>query len=70
LEQRNITLLSGLDLAGLLRVLDQNWYQISNSLDFTPEARYFVKEMQTIRNWGLLKNSSHRPVALNRRSGR
>lgn len=50
LEQRNITTLGGLDLAGLLRVLDQNWYQISTSLDLTSEARHFVKEMQTVRN--------------------
>ena len=50
LEQRNITSLSGLDLSGLLRVLDRNWYQISNSLDLTSEARHFVKEMQTVRN--------------------
>ena len=49
-EQRNITSLGGLDLAGLLRVLDQNWYQISSSLDLTSEARHFVKEMQTVRN--------------------
>jgi ATP-dependent helicase HepA len=50
LEQRNITSLSGLDLAGLLRVLDQNWYQISNRLDLNSEARHYVKEMQTVRN--------------------
>lgn len=50
LEQRNITSLDGLDLAGLLRVFDQNWYQISNKLNLTFEARHFVKEMQTIRN--------------------
>lgn len=50
LEQHNITSLGGLDLAGLLRILDQNWYQISNSLDLTSEARHFVKEMQTVRN--------------------
>lgn len=50
LEQRNIKSLSGLDLSGLLRVLDQNWYQISNSLNLTSEARHFVKEMQTVRN--------------------
>ena len=50
LEQRNITSLAGLDLAGLLRVLDQNWYQISSSLDLTSESRHFVKEMQTVRN--------------------
>ena len=50
LEQRNITSLGGLDLAGLLRVLDQNWYQISSALNLTSEARHFVKEMQTVRN--------------------
>lgn len=50
LEQRHVTSLNGLDLAALLRILDQNWYQISNSLDFTTEARHFVKEMQTVRN--------------------
>lgn len=50
LEQHNITSLGGLDLAGLLRVLDQNWYQISNTLALTSEARHFVKEMLTVRN--------------------
>lgn len=50
LEQRNITSLGGLDLAALLRILDQNWYQISSSLGLTSEDRHFVKEMQTIRN--------------------
>jgi len=50
LEQRNIDSLAALDLAALLRVLDQNWYQISTKLDLTSEARHFVKEMQTVRN--------------------
>ncbi|MDZ7759485.1 MAG: Swt1 family HEPN domain-containing protein [Desulfovermiculus sp.] len=50
LEQRNITSLGGLDLAALLRILDQNWYQISSSLNLTSEDRHFVKEMQTVRN--------------------
>jgi ATP-dependent helicase HepA len=50
LEQRNITSLGYLDLAGLLRVLDQNWYQISSNLNLASEFRHFVKEMQTIRN--------------------
>jgi len=50
MEQCSITTLGGLDLAGLLRVMDQNWYQISNGLDLTPESRHFVKEMQTVRN--------------------
>ena len=50
LEQRNIASLAALDLAALLRVLDQNWYQISTKLNLTSEERHFVKEMQTIRN--------------------
>ena len=50
IEQRNITTLNDLDLAGLLRVLDQNWYQVSTSLSLTSEDRHFVKEMQTVRN--------------------
>jgi superfamily II DNA or RNA helicase len=50
LEQRNIGSLAALDFAALLRVLDQNWYQVSSRLDLTSEARHFVKEMQTIRN--------------------
>jgi superfamily II DNA or RNA helicase len=50
IEQRNIGSLAALDLAALLRVLDQNWYKISTRLDLTSESRHFVKEMQTIRN--------------------
>lgn len=50
MEQRGLSSLGALDLAALLRVLDQNWYQISNKLGLTAEARHFVKEMQTIRN--------------------
>ncbi|MEK6777720.1 MAG: helicase-related protein [bacterium] len=50
MEQRNIGSLGALDLAALLRVLDQNWYQISTKLGLTSESRHFVKEMQTVRN--------------------
>ena len=50
IEQRGLSSLGALDIAGLLRVLDQNWYQISNKLGLTSESRHFVKEMQTIRN--------------------
>lgn len=49
-EQRGIASLSALDLAALLRVLDQNWYRIASKLGLTSEACHFVKEMQTIRN--------------------
>ena len=50
MEQRGVASLDALDLAALLRVLDQNWYQISNKLALTSESRHFLKETQTIRN--------------------
>ncbi len=49
-KEPGINSLTSLDLAALLRVLDQNWYQISTKLNLTSEARHFVKEMQTVRN--------------------
>ena len=52
-EQHGLGSLGSLDLAALLRVLDQNWYQISNKLGLTSEARHFVKEMQTNPQLGL-----------------
>lgn len=49
-EQRGLDSLTFLDLAALLRVLDQNWYKISMEMNLPSEARHFVKEMQTVRN--------------------
>ncbi len=49
-EERQVTTLSGLDLAGLLRVLDQNWYEISTAHALANEARNWLKEAQSIRN--------------------
>lgn len=49
-EKKGINSLASLDLAALLRVLNQNWYQISAKLNLTAEERHFVKEMQTVRN--------------------
>jgi len=50
IKDRKITSLSSLDLAALLRVLDQNWFQLSTKENLTSESRHYVKEMQTIRN--------------------
>ena len=47
---RGITSIRGLDLAGLIRVLDRNWFQISNQFNLSFEDRHFVKEMQSVRN--------------------
>lgn len=49
-EEKGITSLTELDLAGLLRVLDQNWHDINASRRLPFEARNWLKEAQSIRN--------------------
>lgn len=50
LKQSRINDLSGLDLAGLLRVIDQNWFELSSFLNWPKEGRNWLKEAQTVRN--------------------
>jgi ATP-dependent helicase HepA len=58
IEQKGLKSLSSLDLAALLRVLDQNWYNISRKMNLASDARHFVKEMQTVRNrWSHLETN-------------
>jgi len=45
-DRNRISSLEGLDLAALLRILDQNWYQISQFFKFSNQDRHYVKEMQ------------------------
>ena len=49
-KQRGIFRLDQLDLAALLRLVDQNWYELADSHNWPYEGRNFVKEMQTVRN--------------------
>lgn len=42
--------LEHLDFAALLRVLDQNWFELSSRLSLSREARTWVKELQAVRN--------------------
>ena len=42
--------LEQLDLAALLRVLDQNWFDLSSRLNLSREGRNWVKELQIVRN--------------------
>ncbi len=52
--------LEQLDLSALLRVFDQNWYDLSAALSLPREGRNWVKEMQAVRNrWA---HSSPEPV--------
>lgn len=39
-----------LDLAALLRVTDQNWYDLSQHYQIPATARNWLKEAQTLRN--------------------
>lgn len=49
-NRRQISALGGLDLSALLRVLDQNWYEISSSKSLPREVRNYIKETSSIRN--------------------
>lgn len=49
-QERGYKMLCDLDFAALLRVLDQNWYELSSQLFLPKEARNWVKELQTVRN--------------------
>ncbi len=49
-QERGFKSLQQLDFAALLRVLDQNWYELSNKSGLPHEGRTWVKEMQTVRN--------------------
>lgn len=56
-EEKRIQSLAGLDLAALLRVLDQNWNELAGAHPLPREARNWVKELQSVRNrW------AHAPV--------
>lgn len=49
-KQKNYTKLEDLDLAALIRVFDQNWYELSQNIKLDFQARTWLKESQSIRN--------------------
>ena len=49
-SEKRISSLKELDFAALLRVLDQNWYDLRDKFPLPQEGRNWVKELQTIRN--------------------
>lgn len=58
-HERGLKSLDGLDFAALLRVLDQNWFELSNKISLPREGRTWVKELQTVRNkWAHLSAQS------------
>ena len=48
--ERKFSAIEDLDLASLLRVLDQNWIELSGRLSLPREGRSWVKELQAARN--------------------
>jgi superfamily II DNA or RNA helicase len=66
-DEKRYTTLQQLDLAALLRVLDQNWFELSDLLIFPREGRNWVKELQTIRNkWAHLSAEDTPPTEVYR----
>lgn len=67
LSDRGQTRLDQLDFAALIRVLDQNWYELSQEVSLPREGRNWVKEMQTVRNkWAHLPPGSIPPSEIYR----
>lgn len=61
--ERGIISLTQLDFAALLRVLDQNWYELSQALAWPRDGRNWVKELQTVRNKWAHASSEETPSA-------
>ena len=49
-RERGLRTLQQLDFAALLRILDQNWFELSQVATFTRESRTLVRELQAVRN--------------------
>jgi SNF2 family DNA or RNA helicase len=61
-EERGFTTLEQLDFAALIRVFDQNWYDLSQHLGLPREGRHWVKELQSVRNkWAHLSAQAVSP---------
>jgi SNF2 family DNA or RNA helicase len=60
-EERGYSTLSDLDFAALLRVLDQNWFELSSVASLPKDARNWVKELQTVRNKWAHQSSQNVP---------
>lgn len=62
IQDKRIASLSHLDLAALLRVLDQNWHELSAIQCLPRDARNWVKELQAVRNrWAHVPSSGFSP---------
>lgn len=61
-QERGYHTIQQLDFAALLRVFNQNWYELSSVLSFPREGRTWGKELQTVRNkWAHLSAEAMPP---------
>ena len=59
ISEQGHTTLQQLDFAALLRVFYQNWFELSKPLNLPNEGRYWVRELQSVRNrWAHLSAST------------
>ena len=49
-RERGLTRLAQLDLAALLRIVEKNWSELSQTANVPREGRDWVRELQTVRN--------------------
>lgn len=66
-QERRFTTLQQFDFAALMRILDQNWYELSRDIAHGREARTWIKELQTVRNkWAHLSAETLPPSEIYR----
>ncbi len=49
-RDRGLTRLNQLDFAALLRIVDRNWFELSQTANLPREGRNWVRELQSVRN--------------------
>jgi ATP-dependent helicase HepA len=66
-EERRFSTLQQFDFAAMLRIVDQNWRELSDCMNLPREGRNWVKELMTIRNkWSHLSTEEMPPSELYR----
>jgi ATP-dependent helicase HepA len=66
-SERRQSSLQQFDLAALLRIFDQNWFELSDRFALPREGRNWIKELQTIRNkWAHLSAEDTPPTEVYR----
>ena len=66
-KERGLNTLEQLDFAALLRIVDQNWYELTQAVGLPRDGRTWVKELQAARNrWAHQSSTPMQPEDLYR----